>query len=195
MPVICDLADPRWERLRHRAHRGSDGEVINERVPGAPSIKIVNLQGNVGRLSLTNGIGNRNRDDDYGAKVTRIKLQRGVLLYGRCPQTVTESRDWLPEQLRDRSPCKVAADGESRIDEMHACACVEEMIQRRRAVNDERMLSNERRRESTLSKQAQAAEAVISSLPQILDGLKAANGNTAPAAPVPAPAAKEPTRK
>lgn len=168
--TVVDLAQ--WAPPTRLRRVPGKARPIVEKLSPIINRKVVDLQGNVVAQPASNGIANRSPNDPYGMQIHAEKLMSnprnrkgtpgGILPYSKCPQGVTGAAVFLEELGIERAtPCTVAADGKSAIDNEHACKCIEEVIKRRRAIHEPMERETEERINKVVLMQERAAAAQI----------------------------------
>lgn len=137
---VADLGDQ--PAVRTTLTKRPDGSMVQERVPSGRFVKVVKPSGSVDRVPIHNGRASKmGSDDPYKAWIEATLWSSGSVPYGKCLQTLDHEithgylpTKWyrarvpvVPEHLRDRNPCRVAANG-GPINQANACACIEELI-------------------------------------------------------------------
>lgn len=184
--ILTDKTTP--QRIRF-VPDGKGGRV-KERITYVRNVKVVKPSGNVARVPLHTGRVHKAETDAYRALTLTTLLRSGSIPYARCPRSLDyETQQWLPPQLQGGQPCRVAVDGHA-IGEEHACACIEELIEVRRAAQAERMADAERRLLGPQARHAEQLERVVETLAPIA---QAALRNAQAPAPAPAPAPQQPS--
>jgi hypothetical protein len=144
-----------------------DGRKVVERLPGVPSLKAVDTAGNVVRIPLHNGGSNSAPMDPFRLVTERWALQDGAIPFGSCPADLPASaRAHLPDKLKSRPTCRVAADGHP-IGVDHPCQCIVELIEHRRQVHAEKEADSAARQETLLQRQAKIAEEQLKSTKEV----------------------------
>lgn len=145
---------PRPQRMR----MGPDGRLVREKLAAGRVMKVVKLSGAVTSIPLYGARAGNRPNDPYRAMIENSKPTQGAIPYGRCPATlpIEIQLAWIPEHIRSRERCDVAADGRSPIDNAHACACIEELIKFRQQDQRDRMSKLEASAQTDASKAQQA---------------------------------------
>jgi hypothetical protein len=168
--TIIDLAH--WAPPSRLRRVSGKARPLVEKLCPLMNRKVVDLQGNVVPQAASNGIANRSPNDPYGMQIHAEKLMGnprnrkgtpgGILPYSKCPQGVTGAAAHLEDLGIPRStPCEVAADGKSHIDNEHACKCIEAVIAKRKAMHNAVEAENEERINRLALMQERAAAASI----------------------------------
>ncbi len=142
---------------RRRVKWKPDGKnVVVERIPWGPYLKVVKPSGSVVRIPLATHRINTERQNQYRVYMEDRKPRIGAIPYGKCPQTLAADiqAEWLPESLRNLTPCRVGLSGKA-INDDNCCACIEKLITHRKAAHVEAMAKIERKTNAQL--QAEAA--------------------------------------
>jgi len=201
---VTDLA--KWAPPT-RTVRRPDSELATEKLSPVLTAKMVDLGGNVIGVPITNGMSNRNRDDEYGRKIVGEKIRGrprflkgtpgGMIPFGKCPQVDEELTRFLPRPLRGRPRCTVSATG-LPISDASPCACIEELIRIRQEASRVAAEKLEARLEPMIQKtsreQAKSAATLVEGQAQMIDRLTALVEKLT-AAPAPAPEPPTPPAK
>lgn len=153
------LLGPQGQPARpQRTRMGPDGRLVREKLAAGRVIKVVKLSGAVTSIPLYGARAGNRPNDPYRAMIENSKPTQGAIPYGRCPATlpIEIQLAWIPEHIRSRERCDVAADGRSPIDNAHACACIEELIRFRQQDQRDRMAALEAAGQTDASKAQQA---------------------------------------
>lgn len=154
-----------WDAGRRhtpRVRQVNDGRggIASQKLPNMPYLMMVDPQGNICPVVLSNGAGNRMENDPYRLEILAAKAGRGWVPMNRCPQNTQHAR-WLPDDINGRNPCKTAFDGQpigiDRSGDEHPCACVKELERVRKARNAE----NESKRDPGKNIAQQQLEATV----------------------------------
>ena len=164
------------------------GDVVTERVPSGRFIKVVKPSGSVARVPVHNGRASRQgKDDPYKAWIEGRLLLTGSVPYGKCPQTLDHDithgvlpPKWyrgqhpvIPPHLRDRNPCRTAANG-GPINQANCCACIEELIAYRKKWQAEQMQALEVKTEAML--QNEASRGIVGAVKDMADVVRELKG-------------------
>jgi hypothetical protein len=119
---------------------GADGTPVTEKLPAPPFKTFLDKEGNVRRITMSNGAAIRDPNRYAGQRKTAIMINSGCVPYYQCPMHRPETIRWVPEDLR-KEPCTADVLGE----EHGPCVHVSEMEKRRRLANQERTRADEER--------------------------------------------------
>lgn len=106
----------------------ADGQPIIERVPWIPYRLMVDANGHVRRLTLTNGASLRDVETDaYGLHQVAAKHAAGWIEFSRCPLSNPGTREQVPAKLRADPVCDM-----SKRPARECCKHVQAVIDARR---------------------------------------------------------------
>ena len=129
-----------------RKVRDHDGSIVIEKATHMPAIHVVDNDGNMRPIPLTNGSGNKDSRDQAGQIRVRRLEQAGCFVVHECPLHRPDMIRHVDEDLRD-APCKVGDFGHRKM-----CRHVEAMQMRRQELNAKRNAAKEELHKSAATK-------------------------------------------